>query len=181
LRIPASVSLDDLIMLVFHSSKNDRINGRTAIQKLVYFSTSYLGIPTDFIPHYFGPYSALVDSTLGQLVSMGLVEERAFLTDNGRKMYQYVITSDGLVYAKKLFKKYRTKVKTIKKITEAFENIGGDRINRLACAAKVHYLAKGNRFLDINTVITEAGSHGWLLNESEIVRAADTIKNLASR
>jgi uncharacterized protein YwgA len=169
-------------MLVFRSSKNNEISGRTAIQKLIYFSMSYLGIPGDFVPHYFGPFSSSVDSTLAQLVSMGLVNEKAVLIDNERKMYHYVMTKDGLIYSNKIAKKHARKMKKIIQITEAFENIGGgDRITKFACAAKVHYLAKGNRFLDINTAIKEAKSLGWQLNESEIVRAADTIKKLATR
>jgi hypothetical protein len=142
---------------------------------------NYLGIPADFIAHYFGPYSASVDSTLGELVSMDLLKERAYFMENEKKLYQYIITDTGLKYSKKLAKKNSKKLKIINKITDAFENIGENKINKFACAAKVHFLAKGNRYVDIDTVIKEAGSHGWVLNESEIVRAADTIKKLASR
>ena len=147
----------------------------------MYFSMSYLGLKGDFIAHYFGPYSASVDSILGQLVSIGLIEERAILTDNSRKMYHYNLTPDGQLYSRKLAKKHDKKMKVINKITDAFENIGGNRITRFACAAKVHYLAKGNRILTIDSAINEAKSLGWHLSESEIVNAAQTIKSLASR
>ena len=65
---------------------------------------------------------------------MGLVAERAVLMDNGRKMYQYVTTNDGIIYSRKVASKHASKFKKIRKITEAFETIGGDRINRFACA-----------------------------------------------
>jgi uncharacterized protein len=175
------LDLDDSIILILAASEDNRINGRTAIQKVAYFCVNSLNIDNDFIPHYFGPYSASVDSALGRLVSFALVHEVPVLTQNGRTMYYYSLTTDGLTYSRKLITIFRAKYRVIKKVVGAFEKIGGNRINRLACAAKIHYLARVNRDLTVESAIQQAKSLGWELNEKEIINAVNTLKSLPTR
>lgn len=173
------LDLEDVTILILTASTDKKINGRTAIQKLVYFCVNSLKLENDFISHYFGPYSSYVDATLNRLVSLGLVDEKPILIQNGRRMYSYSLTQDGLFYSKKLLTDNKRNYTAIKKIVSIFEKLEGNRINRLSCAAKIHYLARINKGLTIESAIEKAKSLGWELNEKEIINAVKTIKNIS--
>ncbi len=168
---------DDLLTLILHaSSDNSRIDGRTTIQKISYFASSHLKTDYGYFPHYFGPYSPTIASSLQQLVSLGLVAEESVLTQNERKMYSYSLTEDGKTYAKSIVPKFKPQFKTIKKVVDSAQVINGHRINRLSAAAKVHYLTShSNGILTVSSAIELAKSLGWNLEEKQILTGAKTL------
>ncbi len=171
---------DDMLILILHASSDcNRIDGRTTIQKIAYFVSSSLKIENGYFPHYFGPYSPLIASNLQHLVSLGLVAEEAILTQNERKMYSYYLTQDGKTYAKSIIPKFRQQLKKIVKVVESANVISSDRINRLASAAKLHYLlSHSERMLNVSSSIDMAKSLGWNLEEQQILMGARTLTKM---
>lgn len=172
------LGLEDTIILVISASKENQINGRTSIQKIVYFCVNTLNLENDFIPHFFGPYSSSVDVTLNNLISFGLLYETPISIKNGRRMYSYSLTQDGLKYSKKLMNNNKRVLKKIQKIVGIFEKLGKNRINLLAFAAKVHYMAQTQEKLTVDSAKEKAKSLGWDLNEREIILATDIAKKI---
>jgi len=169
-----------MLILESASTGDGKINGRTTIQKIAYFSVSGLGIENDYMPHYFGPYSPSISSSIEELISIGFVEDKLIITNKGRKMYSYFLTDDGKVYSFNLAKKFKTAFSKIKEIVDSVEQISGDRINRISCAAKIHYLSRNSREknLDIKSALTKAKSLGWDLGEKQIIKGIETLQNL---
>lgn len=171
---------DDMLILILHASTdNNRIDGRTTIQKIGYFVSSRLGIDNGYFPHYFGPYSPIIASNLQNLVSLGLVAEDAVLTQNERKMYSYSLTEDGKTYANSIIPKLKRQFKIVKNVVDRAQVISGNRINRLSAAAKVHYLAShSDTALTLSSAIEMAKSLGWNLEENQIISGAKTLRKM---
>lgn len=170
---------EDLVLLILQASDDCQIDGRTTIQKIAYFAVCNLKIDNDFIPHYFGPYSTQILSSLEELVSLRLVEERATITHNDRKMYSYRLTEDGRAYSSSLLKTYKREFLTIKKIVDCVKEIRGDRTTRLSCAAKIHYLSTATKEkLTLQSAIEKAKSLGWNLGEKQIISAISTLHSM---
>ena len=50
--------IQDLILLVIGNEKNKNLQGRTILQKKLYFLSVLKEIDLGFGPHYYGPYSS---------------------------------------------------------------------------------------------------------------------------
>jgi len=143
----------DAISLTIHSNENI-IEGRTAIQKLLYFQT--VKIPTFSIPyrHYFyGPFSRDVASALEDLSAFSYVNEivHSGLYDS----YSYELTKKGNKYAEtktKQFPKEYEKILEIIKICKEFCDL---KSAPLSYAAKSYYILTS----------TEEGRKGKYTNE----------------
>ena len=178
-----AIDTRDLIILILEAAfmSSDQVNGKTSIQKIAYFSVSSLGIDNDFKPHYFGPYSHQITSSVEELISLGFVEEKVAFTQNKRKMYSYSLTQDGKLYSSKLSKTLKNIFQEIKKIVDSINQIQQDQINRLSCAAKIHYLnniTKSNK-IDIDTAIKNARKLGWNMNEQQIINGKNALENIS--
>jgi uncharacterized protein len=178
--VNSGIDTDDLILLILLASDDhNKIDAKTVIQKIAYFSVNSLGIKNDFLPHYFGPYSQQVVFALDKLISMGFVEEKSIITPNSRRMYSYSLTKDGKTYSSQIHKKYPKQFSAIKKIVQTIKDIPGDRLNNVSCAAKIHYLAKiSMEQLTINSAIKKAQSQGWSLDEKQIINGIKTLHEI---
>ena len=76
-----------LIALALQSA--GRINGRTKLQKIVYFANLVGWNAFDFKYHNFGPYSDTLASEIDTMRNSDWVHERALETNNERILYQY--------------------------------------------------------------------------------------------
>jgi uncharacterized protein YwgA len=74
-----TVEASEFILMLL-SSKPDGINGRTAFQKLGYFSTIMLKQDFGYDADYYGPYSPLLAANLQNLVESDFVTEKGEVT-----------------------------------------------------------------------------------------------------
>lgn len=171
---------DDLVLLILLAANEyGGIDGRTAIQKIAYFVVNKIGISNDYIPHYYGPYSQQVAYTLGQICSLGLVEEKALQTGNNRKLYSYSLTGDGREYADGVKKHHRAQYNIIKQIVDNVNQVEGDKIESLACAAKIHYLVTNSKErITLESAKTKAKNLGWNLSDKQVINSVDILKDL---
>ena len=158
------MDLLEAILLTVRAAKG-HISGRTAIQKLVYFESVKNIISTEYRPHYYGPYSADVASTVQNLVALKfLVEEEVGYADqkNHWKVYRYVLTVEGKKAAEMLIKKNRGEYKEIEGIVKTCKRVVNLEPNTLSWAAKAYYIiSKGGRAMTCEEIKADAEGFGW--------------------
>jgi len=89
-----------IILLII--DKNDGlIRGKTLLQKRAYFLSILLDLDLGYRPHYYGPYSPIIQGTLDKLKATGFVEERmqgfealSIFPFESRR-FDYALTDDG--------------------------------------------------------------------------------------
>jgi uncharacterized protein YwgA len=92
----------DFVHLVLHAS-GGRIQGRTKLQKVVYFAGVLTGMHEHlgYRAHYYGPYSSTVTAAVDELRALGFLEQRiasgGAIDSKGFEVarYDYALTDCG--------------------------------------------------------------------------------------
>ena len=165
----------DVLLLVVKDAGENGLQGRTLLQKKVYFLSELMDIDLGFSAHYYGPYSGLIAGHLSSLVNHGFLDEvtEVFETTPPRNRfgeknrYTYFLTGD----AKELW----SDIENDPEFPEWKEKL--DRINaheiahdfdRLSIAAKVHYIVDWRGESTIEGVKRVAGEYEWKVSEEDI-------------
>jgi len=167
-----------LILSVLRSSTIP-IEGRTAIQKIVYFVSVKSSLDLGYRRHFYGPYSSVVASHLGNLVSMGYVAERQRLTTQNRTIYSYSLTRDGQKLLRSIGKGQEKDYPAIRDVVGKCRRIARNNINTLSCAAKVYFLlSQRMKKATYQEVMRMARRSGWELCPEEIDSGAKLLSTL---
>ena len=165
----------DVLLLVVKEAGEKGLQGRTLLQKKVYFLSELVGIDLGFSAHYYGPYSGLVAGHLASLVNHGFLDERTevFETTPSRNRfgeknrYTYFLTDEAEELWDDIendteFEEWKEKLDRIndQKISEDF--------NKLSIAAKVHYIVKWRGKTTVAEVKQVAGEYGWSVQQNDI-------------
>ena len=168
----------DLVISLLKGAQKP-IEGRTAFQKLAYFSCQRLGADFHFRPHYYGPFSDVVAQTLFDLVSMGYVEEKEIVTGLDRTMFTYQLTSDGTALARRIQQQNSDEFKQIKAVVNDCENIVGNDYEALSWAAKVFFLLnRENKEISYKHVREEGERLGWKLDNVQVDKGVSLLEGL---
>jgi len=93
------VEARDIVLLisVFGAHENNRIEGRTRIQKEICLlkHSSRLPFSFDFKPYYYGPYSEELSETINTLVGLKLLKETITPVSFDSFRYNYTLTEQG--------------------------------------------------------------------------------------
>ena len=129
----------EVMALTLHSNGNS-VNGRTAIQKLVYFiSQKVPGVKINSYRHYFyGPFSTDVASTLGEMSAFSYLNE--IVHSGFHENYEYSLTTKGQEYAKNISEQHPDEFEQISDIVKVCKDFCGLRASTLSFAAKAHYV-----------------------------------------
>ena len=173
-----------LILVVIGSEDENRLRGRTLLQKKLYFLSVLKEIDLDFGPHYYGPYSSWVAENLDILVSARFLNEvkETFETDQNIfgeiRRHTYSLTPDG-----------DTVMEEIKKEAEytdwkqALDTLNSQPLandfNMLSIAAKVYYIVDRQGRTTTEQIREIAQEYGWDLNESQIENVRSFLENLS--
>jgi len=90
----------EIILTVLEASGGS-VQGKTRLQKVIYFLSILLDVDLNYEPHYFGPYSGFVDESLMDLTGIGFVKESCtgfgYPDKKGfeYRRFDYEITPDG--------------------------------------------------------------------------------------
>ncbi len=178
--------LSDLILAIIESNDGS-LEGKTTIQKIAYFSTKRkaLTVSADFLPHFYGPYSAQVDFELDKLVGLGFVSQSTRTTINDRVMYRFNLTDQGWKIAKDIHAKNLKEFHEINTIVKACREVAGLNPSTLSYAAKVHFILtktrrRRMRSLTSAEVIDEAKKIGWKMSQREVRAGAKLLVELTS-
>ncbi|MCK9314430.1 MAG: hypothetical protein M0P20_10320 [Methanocorpusculum sp.] len=173
-------------VLVMLKAAGGRIPGRTAIQKLGYFSTIPDAIKAHYRPHYYGPYSADIAGAIQALVSYGFIEERVetpvapgSAAAPDWKRYTYSLTDDGRKLVSRLEKEHTSEARKIEEIVSICKDTASLDSKTLSWAAKVHYIQTlERRDLSHDEIREIARTLNWDLTEDQIDQGVNLLKNL---
>ena len=162
------VKASHLILLVLGTSSSP-IEGRTAIQKIVYFSSIKTQSELGYRAHFYGPYSPLVASALEDLVLSELVTESPRITIRDRPLYSYFLTEDGKKFVTELKSKDPDIEKKVSYVVKMCEDVTHNNINVLSWAAKIYFMlsSKGGP-ISYEDIIARGKKLGWQLDNKEI-------------
>ena len=173
-------------IIVTLGALSDKIVGRTAIQKLIYFEMVFGLVDANYRPHYYGPYSSEVAGTIQELAALGFVEERietrettGYTVSDEWKRYCYELTNDGLGFLEAVKKE---DPEIYDRISRIVETCGGrSKLNPqiLSWAAKVHYIASHEeKAMEFKDIISNAKEFKWSLTEENIKVAVELLNDL---
>ena len=142
----------DVVHLTLHAF-GGRIEGRTKLQKTVYFVGIFTDSLTDlgYRPHFYGPYSDFVTAAVARLKSLGFVTESTLgsgaIGEGGFEIarHDFELTSEGRRIAEE---KAARNPEAWSKLTDAVDrvkNAGSIDYMRMSVAAKTYHMlqAKG--------------------------------------
>ena len=173
-------------VLVMLKAAGGRIPGRTAIQKLGYFSTIPGAIGAHYRPHYYGPYSADIAGAIQALVSYGFIEERVetpvapgSAAAPDWKRYTYSLTADGERLVQRLETEHAPEFREIEEIVSICRDTANLDSKTLSWAAKVHYIQTlEQRDLSHDGIREIARTLNWDLTEDQIDRGVNLLTSL---
>lgn len=165
--------IHDLILLVVSKEEEQSLRGRTLLQKKIYFLSVLKREDLEFRPHYYGPYSRLVASSLDTLVGVGFLKEMTETFPAREKIFgevrrhTYSLTDHGETAMREIEKE-----KSYEEWKEAVERLNAqslsDDFNRLSIAAKVHYIASEKKNVTSEQIRNTAEQYNWKITDSEI-------------
>jgi uncharacterized protein YwgA len=164
------------IVLLLLCANDGRIDGRTAIQKLVYFTQLLLPSPQklNFRPHFYGPYSSDLAALLDSLVGLRFLRTDIVRTSRQRVMYSYFLTDDGNAVASRL--KRRVDAKKISVILDTCKSLTGLRPDVLSFAAKADYILRQRKQgYTKSQVAAEGKKFGWRLTPESVSSGAKVL------
>lgn len=165
----------DVLLLVVKEAGKDGLQGRTLLQKKVYFLSELMDVDLGFSAHYYGPYSGLIAGHLASLVNHGFLDEvtEVFETTpprnrfGERNRYTYFLTGE----AEELWDDIKNDLE-VKEWKEKLERINTHEIaqdfNKLSIAAKVHYIVKWRGKTTVAEVKQVAEEYGWSVQQNDI-------------
>ena len=165
----------DVLLLVVKGAGENGLQGRTLLQKKIYFLSELMGVDLGFSAHYYGPYSGLVAGHLASLVNHEFLDERTEVFETTpsrnsfgeRNRYTYFLTDE----AEELWNDIENDPE-VAKWKEKLERINSHEIaqdfNKLSIAAKVHYIVKWRGKTTVAEVKQVAGEYGWSVQRNDI-------------
>jgi hypothetical protein len=178
---------DEVVMLVLHARDREMIAGRTLLQKTIYFLNEKNELGIEFVPYYYGPYSAEIADAVESLKASGIVKEvvEEFPPSNTsvgfeRRRYTYQLASIGNKIAENLKEKYPQEVKDIENTLSSMKELdGSENYINLSIAAKMyHILTIENKPMTIYEIQEEAEFLGWDIGEHVADDALNFLKGL---
>jgi len=124
-----------MFLELIHRSRNNRIEGRTRAQKIIYILKEIynLDFSFSFIPYYYGPYSLELNQTIQKLKELGLIQEQETYT-GWHIRYDYELTREGIEF----LRRHRDQIddQTEERITNSLRELEGISLDTLIIAAK---------------------------------------------
>jgi len=173
--------LSDLLLVLTDLKGVKGWQGRTRMQKEVYFLRRPLELAIPYQPHYYGPYSEEVAATTRSLVARGLLEEKP---GSGRpeqptrqRRYRYSLTEDGRELAGMWKEKH---AEELGKLKEALAMLELERESTfvLAVASKVHYIVASSKQPVPKKELTDRASKlGWHVKRADSEKAVQFLRD----
>jgi len=172
------------VLLAVSEEKGERLEGRTLLQKKLYFLSVLMKKDFQFRPHYYGPYSENVADAVKTLVSAGFLREHAAASSipnifGERRRYSYTVTAGGKQLLEFIsndevddFEKWQEKLRRLNSLSIS------PNWNLLSIAAKMHYILSEDKQLSVNNIHNKAEELGWQITVDEINKVAEDLISL---
>jgi uncharacterized protein YwgA len=170
----------ELLILVLIDAAGGHLKGKTLLQKRAFFLCQGFECDKDYHAHYYGPYSPVIDSTLGQLKAVGFIEERS--QGFGRldrvgfewRRYEFALTHDGRQVLAAYEEQAPDLINRIRGYLGRMERAGdnGDYVT-LSIAAKVFYILRTQQMpMTYSEILSTSKKLGWDISAEQIDRAS---------
>ena len=165
------------ILHIVKKSPNQTLQGRTLLQKAIYFLNVILNLGIEYRPHYFGPFSEDVATTTASLVARGalreIVECLPTMDDQfDACRYTYKLTELGdLMLEQEPHSPMEAVCTDILGATPDYME--------LAAAAKLHHIVlRHGGGLSYDVIMSKARELGWKLDRVQVENAARLLVRL---
>lgn len=165
------------IILLAIDAFGGQVGGKTLLQKRLYFTGILLeeNLGLEFDAHYYGPYSAVVNSELVTLKLQGQLREDVssygYSASSGFEMrrYSYELTSTGKASVEWLRKNYPDECVRVAAAAKRVLEAGDLDYMDLSFAAKAHWvLRRANKAMSDSDIAREASRFGWKVQPEQI-------------
>jgi uncharacterized protein YwgA len=174
------MSIKDAIMATVAAEQGAGLQGRTLLQKKLYFLGVLANEDFGFSPYYYGPYSSVVADELGALVGAGFVDEvpqslYAVGPYGEKHRYDYELTEDSKSY-------FTERTAEIEPYLKLLERINAHPVardsNSLSLAAKVHLILRERGDVSMEEIVERAGEFGWKLSPQQVTNVIEYLRQL---
>ena len=163
------------------------VQGKTKLQKLTYF----MGVLTDkldelgYRAHFYGPYSDDVAYAVGQLRSIGVLDQNETEWGYDQRGFEikrsdYRLNEAGKKYADKVKSRYRDEWQKINAAITQYKRSGDLDYMALSIAAKTYFMlgqSKG-KARSMKDLANLAPRFGWKVEPEQIKEAAEYLEKL---
>ena len=173
------MSITDALLAAI-GSEEDGIQGRTLLQKRMYFLSVLVKEDFQFTPYYYGPYSSRVADQLGALREAAFVSEQSELYGTSgpfgeMRRFDYRLTPAG----KQLVDRHSEDMKVY---NEALGRISNHRIasdtRLLSTAAKVHFIVSEHGRATVPEIQRWAKELGWSVEPKQVDLVVNYLEHL---
>lgn len=174
------MSIKDALLATIDFAKPG-VQGRTLLQKRMYFLAVLVGEDFMFSPYYYGPYSSSVADHLGALCEAALVSEQAvpyaeqFGPFGELRRYDYRLTSQGAEVVDQRSDAVSIYGDALRKITS---HAIADDPRSMSIAAKVHFIVSEHGQASGREIRQRASQLGWDVQPRQIERIVDYLEYL---
>jgi uncharacterized protein YwgA len=177
------LDVDDLVLAAIEAS-GGRIEGRTRLQKLVFFVSTLLDVDAGYRPHLYGPYSSVVSATAESQASRGVVRETVeeFPSTSGFaghdddfRRYVYVLTDEGRKALAWRAQRKPQEFSEAVRIAQLLVASGAD-YRLLSWAAKLYFVLRAEKQPLTYAAARERALHlGWNMAPAEVETGVDLL------
>ena len=180
--------IDQKVLLIMNYLKNEKneIEGKTLLQKCIYFVNEILENDIKFEPYYYGPYSSEVTFAIEEMKNVGIINEEVekypfdhWLNQFEPKLFKYKLTDFGVNFVNFLEKNYKDETEKIKEEVNKIKNASQRSSKILSIAGKMYYiLALKSKPTYLDSIKNEAKSLNWEIEDKDAENAVTFLKEI---
>jgi uncharacterized protein YwgA len=171
-----------LVLLAYDGT----IQGRTKLQKTVYFVGAISKLLPDFVyrPYYYGPYSGEVTAAVNELQGLGFLRQtsasRGAVDPQGFEVarHDYTLTAEGQQIAQEKAEQFPEEWRLIQDAARLLKSMPNSDYVKLSIAAKMLYLAKEKGEASVDELVEMTRRFGWSVTTSQMNEARKFLKSL---
>lgn len=173
------------VFLLMLKDAGGRISGKTLIQKRAFFLDLFLDIGLGYLPHYYGPYSPIVETAIGECKALGFVTEKvtgySAVSKKGFevKRFDYELTEDGNIVANAICARDKEQATEIQNCLERLNKAGELDYVELSIAAKaIFILQDGHKPMSPGEIAEQAKRFKWDISREAVDGAVEFLSRL---
>lgn len=180
------LTVQDAALIALHAAEG-AIEGRTAMQKIMYFVSVALDENFGYRAHYYGPFSRSVEGALTlSALAEDVTETVELFPDwsSGRDLrkYTYELTSNGQMAAEEAAEEHPEEAAVVRETVESVRSVVPDFDQyTLSMAAKVDYIIyqqTDRKRIPLSEIPALANQLGWRISDQQVEKSVELLTKL---